>query len=121
MKGMFFLSAVLFITVAAHAQTGKKDIHQPDTTKKIMVVETSCGKCQFGLKGKGCDLAIRINDKAYYVDGTGIDDHGDAHADDGFCNAVRKAEVQGKIVKGRFKATYFKLLSDHDEKEEKKE
>ena len=44
------------------------------------------------------------------MDGTTIDEHGDAHADDGFCNAIRKAEVQGTLVKGRFNVTYFKLL-----------
>ena len=33
---------------------------------------------------KGCDLAIRIDGKSYFVEGTKIDDHGDAHANDGF-------------------------------------
>lgn len=79
---------------------------------KTMVVEASCGECQFGMKGKDCDLAVRIDGKAYFVDGTSIDDHGDAHAADGFCEAIRKAEVQGEIVNGRFVATYFKLLPD---------
>lgn len=75
------------------------------------MVEASCGQCQFHMTGKkGCDLAVRIDGKAYFVDGTKIDDHGDAHASDGFCEAIRKAEVQGEIVDGRFKATYFKLL-----------
>ncbi len=74
------------------------------------MVEASCGECQFGLEGKSCDLAVRIDGKSYFVDGTTIDEHGDAHAKDGFCKAVRKAEVQGEIVNNRFKATYFKLL-----------
>ena len=55
-------------------------------------------------------MAVRIKDKAYYVDGASIDDHGDAHADDGMCNAIRKAEVQGEVVDDRFKVSYFKLL-----------
>jgi hypothetical protein len=62
------------------------------------------------MAGKGCNLAVRIKGKSYFVDGTSIDEHGDAHADDGFCKAIRKAEVQGKVVKNRFVATYFKLL-----------
>jgi hypothetical protein len=49
-------------------------------------VEAACGECRFGLPGSGCDLAVRIDGVAYFVDGTGIDDHGDAHAQDGFCN-----------------------------------
>ncbi|HYH13570.1 MAG TPA: DUF6370 family protein, partial [Flavisolibacter sp.] len=63
----------------------------------------------FKLPGQDCDLAVRINGKVYYVEGTHIDAHGDAHAKDGFCNAIRKAEVQGAVVDDRFKATYFKL------------
>lgn len=84
----------------------------PDTTKRLWTVDASCGQCKFGLKGKGCDLAVRLNGKAYFVDGTAIDDYGDAHADDGFCKKVRKAEMQGGVVKGRFQASYFKLLPE---------
>lgn len=72
-------------------------------------VETSCGQCQFDMEGDGCDLAIRIGKKTFWVDGTGIDDHGDAHGDDGLCNCVRKAIVSGEISDGRFTATSFKL------------
>lgn len=76
------------------------------------VVEAACGECQFGLPGTGCDLAVRIDGQAYFVDGTGIDEHGDAHADDGFCNAVRRARVTGEVVDGRFVARSFELLPD---------
>ena len=74
-----------------------------------LVVEAACGQCQFGLPGKGCDLAVRIDGNAYFVDGTEIDEHGDAHAADGFCNAVRSARVEGRVENGRFVATYFEL------------
>lgn len=76
------------------------------------IVEASCGQCQFGMEGKECDLAVRIDGKTYFVDGTHIDKHGDAHAEDGFCAAVRKAEVIGEIVDNRFKVTHFKLLPE---------
>ena len=77
---------------------------------KVQVVEVSCGQCQFGMKANGCDLAVRLDGKTYFIDGTKIDEHGDAHAEDGFCNAVRQAEVIGEVKDGRFVATYFKLL-----------
>lgn len=77
---------------------------------KVQVVEVSCGQCQFGMKANGCDLAVRLDGKTYFLDGTKIDEHGDAHAEDGFCNAVRQAEVIGEVKDGRFVATYFKLL-----------
>jgi len=73
-------------------------------------VEAACGQCQFGLKGDGCDLAVRIDGKAYWVEGSDIEDHGDAHSTHGFCNTVRKANVEGKVKNGKFKATQFELM-----------
>ena len=79
------------------------------------IVEVSCGQCQFGMEGKGCNLAIRIDGKSYYyVDGSSIDDHGDAHGDDGLCNCIRKAKVTGEIKDGRFLATSFSVLSSEE-------
>lgn len=95
----------------------QKEAPQPDASKKLVTVDASCGQCKLGLKGKGCSLAVKIDDKAYFVDGSDIDSHGDAHADDGFCNKVRKAMVQGEVVNNRFKATYFKLLPEPVKKE----
>jgi hypothetical protein len=96
---------ILFFSFALQAQEKKPE-------QKPQIVEVSCGECQFGLKGKSCDLAVRIDGKAYFVDGTKIDDHGDAHAKDGFCEAIRKAEVTGTIVDNRFKVTSFTLLPE---------
>jgi Family of unknown function (DUF6370) len=110
MKVFIILFCCSFLVVTTFGQAGNASIHTPDSTKKIFIAETACGECKLGLPGKSCDLAVRINGKAYFVDGTAIDDHGDAHANDGFCNSIRKAEVQGEIVDNRFKATYFKLL-----------
>jgi len=81
-----------------------------DAGVESLVVKAACGQCQFGLSGHDCDLAVRIDGETYYVDGTNIDDHGDAHAEDGFCNAVRLARVTGRIENGRFVATSFELL-----------
>ena len=109
-----FVCLFIFSTFARSQSTLRQT---PDSLKKIQVVEASCGECQFHMAGKGCELAVRINGKAYFVDGTTIDDHGDAHASDGFCEAIRKAEVQGEIVNNRFKATYFKLIKPEPKKE----
>jgi hypothetical protein len=113
---VFSVSILFFTSVSAQSKTSL-----PDPDKKIQTVEASCGQCQFKLQGKGCDLAVRIGEQAYFVDGTSIDQHGDAHASDGFCEAIRKAEVQGEVVDNRFRATYFKLLPVAKEKEKKKE
>ncbi|WP_309642011.1 DUF6370 family protein [Flavobacterium sp.] len=91
---------IIFFCFAMHAQT----------KAKTQIIEVACGQCQFGMKAKGCDLATRIDGKSYFINGTKIDDHGDAHAKDGFCSAVRKAEVIGQIKDNRFVVSYFKLL-----------
>ncbi|MGI9516104.1 MAG: DUF6370 family protein [Pirellulaceae bacterium] len=78
------------------------------------IVEASCGQCQFGMEGDGCTLAVRIDGETYYVDGSSIDDHGDAHGDDGLCNCVRRARVQGEVVDGKFVASVFEVLPDDD-------
>ena len=78
---------------------------------KPQIVEAACGQCQFNMTEKsGCDLAVRMDGKSYFVDNTNIDDHGDAHAEDGFCNTVRTVRVKGKIVEGRFKVGSFELI-----------
>ena len=76
------------------------------------LVLASCGMCNFGMKNINCSLAIQINEKAYDVRGTKIDDHGDSHAKDGFCNAVRVANVSGTIKKSDFMADTFVLQKD---------
>lgn len=95
----------LFLSITINAQDKK-------TTEKPQIVEAACGECQFGMEGKGCDLAVRIDGKSYFVDGTKIDEHGDAHAKDGFCNAIRKASVTGKIENNRYKVTTFTLVKE---------
>ena len=102
MKKILYLT-ILFTATLATAQD-KKEAPKPQ------IVEASCGQCQFGMEGHGCQLAVRIDGKSYFVDGSSIDSHGDAHAKDGFCAAIRKAEVVGKVVDNKFKVTSFKLL-----------
>ena len=108
MKKICILLFLFASTTICYGQT-KAKTDSLDFTKP-QIVETACGECKFHLKGDDCDLAIRVNGRAYFVDGTNIDDHGDAHAKDGFCNSIRKAKVTGKIVKGRFMASSFQLL-----------
>ena len=99
---------MLFLASNLNAQ--KSNDIQPDPNKKVSIVEASCGQCKFKMKGKGCTLAVRINGKAYFVDKSDIEAYGDAHSKMGFCNAIRKARVQGEIVNNKFVATYFELI-----------
>ena len=90
----------------------------PQSAMRVnLIVDTSCAKCQFDKKSdKDCLLAVEIHSDIYYVEGTTIDDHGDAHASDGFCNVVRKAHVEGIIDDGRFYLDKFRLLKYREKK-----
>jgi len=111
------LIIALFLTsfgFAANAQTTpqQKTTQQPRVLKD-KVVEIACGECKFKMKGKSCDLAIRIGDQSYFVDGKSVDDFGDAHDEKhGFCNVISKATVTGEIVNNRFKAKTITLLPE---------
>lgn len=108
---ILMLSFLLSVGVnVSYAQAGKPAALS--TSDSLKIVEAACGECMFKMKGNDCELAVRIDGKAYFVDGSKIDDHGDAHADNGFCNRVRKASVSGKVIDGRFVATSFKLLPE---------
>lgn len=111
MKNILLILFTCSAFCTAIAQNSKT-VNKASKDRDIQIVEASCGQCQLKMEGKSCDLAVRINGKSYFVDGTKIDDHGDAHAKNGFCEKIRKAEVKGSIVNNRFLATYFKLLPE---------
>ena len=104
MKKIIIIAFFLIGTASMNGQEKK-------TEQKTQIVEASCGQCQFGMKDKpGCDLAVRIEGKSYFVEGTDINKHGDAHAHDGFCSAIRQAEVVGEVKNNKFVVSQFKLL-----------
>ena len=77
-----------------------------------LLVEVSCGQCQFELTTQeGCDLAVKIDGISYFVDGADIDDFGDAHNENsGFCEVIRKGKATGKIVDDRYELTSLLLI-----------
>lgn len=81
------------------------------STTELQTVELSCGQCQFGMTSQdGCDLAVRIEGKSYFVDGANIDDFGDAHdKTTGFCEVIRTAEVSGEVINNRFNISDIEL------------
>lgn len=110
MKNLILIVSILVASLAVNAQSKEK-------TYKVIA---SCGSCQLDMNSEsGCALAILYGGKKYWVDGTGITDHGDEHAVDGFCEATRKAEVTGTFKGDRFHASSFTLLSDKKKKAKK--
>lgn len=107
MKRYLWLFIILMSILISNCN--KKETKSMDV-QPSQLMEVACGECMFGLPGDDCDLAVRFDGKAYFVTGTGIDDHGDAHADDGLCNTIRQAEVKGELTGESFHVTELKLL-----------
>jgi hypothetical protein len=112
MKKLLFSFVVTFFITTCFAQQAatngiKKNV--TDSSKKIFEAEASCGSCKLNMKGKGCFLAIRFNGNNYYAQGAGIDDYGDAHHQEGFCNAIRKVFVSGNIKGDSININYLKV------------
>ena len=124
LKYFYYLFILFILSIGtAHAGCGscnvsKNKAEKPNANFVIKInddgmvyglVLASCGMCNFGMNNQKCSLAIKINEKAYNVEGTNIDDHGDSHAKDGFCNAIRVAKVSGKIKNDSFFTDNFAL------------
>ena len=103
MKFQFLFIALLIFGSCATSKINK-DIEG--------IYEVACGKCIYDMTGDECDLAVLIDGKYYYVDGSGVSDHGDEHADDGLCETARKAQVKGKINYGIFIAEFVKIMPE---------
>lgn len=85
-----------------------------ERTSINQTANVSCGICNFDMTGDACDLAIEINGKYYYTIGSGIDEHGDSHAEDGFCNAIRQAHVVGELRHGVFYIESLTLIPNEN-------
>ena len=72
-------------------------------------VLASFGMCNLGMQSKDCSLAIQIDKKNFPVRGTGIDDHGDSHDENGLCNTIRVADVNGTVKDGVFVVRNLKI------------
>ena len=110
MKQFLSLLTAVLLSMSISAQEKKPDFSKLDPSKKTQSVEVACGECKFKMKGDGCHLAVRIKGKSYWVDNADVEAFGDAHDKKGFCKAIRKADVQGEVMKNnRFELTYLKF------------
>ena len=112
MKNSLSFVVVCLLVLVPGCATKTTSSHHAGKINKPTVVDAACGQCLLGLKGekKGCDLAVRLDGQSYFVDGFTMKQLGDAHANDGMCNAIRKAKVTGRVENGRFAASTFDLL-----------
>ncbi len=109
MRDILLLFSFLFISCLLSAQS-KRSVGKLNDQKQVLEMEAGCGMCMFGMKDNDCRLALKKNEKTWFVKGTDIDDHGDAHGDDGFCNATHRARVQGTFTGDTLVVSYFELI-----------
>ncbi|MCR9173043.1 MAG: DUF6370 family protein [bacterium] len=102
MKQLLFLSA--FVLLASCGSLNKSN--EPITGEQTV----ACGMCVFDMTGDECELAIEVDGKYYYVEGSNIHDHGNPDAEGGMCTQERKAQVTGQIKHGVFVAESFTLI-----------
>ena len=107
MKKLLLLSALLIFACKHNENTPPKELKfNPDI--ELISAKASCGICMFDMEGEKCELALDIKGDKYYVLGAHIDSFGDAHSENGFCNAILDADIQGAIINNKFHITYFK-------------
>ena len=71
----------------------------------------SCGMCNFMNGDNNCALAIKVGRDVLSLKDVGIDDHGDSHAKDGYCNVIKKVYVEGRVRGKTFKANKMEFPS----------
>lgn len=80
---------------------------------KLKRVEISCGQCNFGMTGGGCSLAVKMDGKAYFVDGMKMTDFGDPHSKEGLCVVVKQGLAEGEVnADGKFVATKLAVVEN---------
>ena len=71
----------------------------------------SCGMCNFMNGDNDCALTIKVGQSVLSLKDVGIDDHGDSHAKDGYCNVIKKVYVEGRVRGKTFKANKMEFPS----------
>ena len=96
----------------------QNELNSQHVMKVNRIVDPSCAKYQFNKKNdKDWLLAVEIYSDIYFFEVTTIDDHGDAHARDAFCNVVRKAHIEGAIENDKFYPENFRVLNYKEKKD----
>ncbi len=86
-----------------------KELH--DLSSEDGSATAACARCVLGMEGvPDCRLAVQMGNRRYLVQGSGIDDHGDAHAKEGLCNVARRAVVRGAVAGDRIVIDEMRIL-----------
>lgn len=111
------LGLLLLAGCASSAQHAESPA--PLVASETHEIEAGCAMCIYQMPGiEECVLAVDWNDRHYLVDGSGIDDHGDAHAADGLCLVARPGTMRVRTVAGdRVEVAAMQLAPQTEEAE----
>ena len=93
--------------VAKVVATEPVEIKAPAVSQTVaaQTVEVGCGGCIFNMESvQGCQLAAKVDGKAYLVSGASFDAHST-----GLCSASKQADAAGTIEDGKFVVTKMEL------------
>lgn len=76
----------------------------------LQEVDAACGLCHFGLSASACQLAVKVDGGAYFVEGVEEIPHEEMHKEGGICMTIRRAKVSGRIDRDKFVALSYELL-----------
>ena len=78
---------------------------------EAMTYEVGCGGCIFEMAdAEGCKAAVKVDGKAYWIDGVKISAH-----NIGLCSGSAEADMAGEVQDGIFVATSFALTGADDD------
>ena len=87
----------------------------PRFMKINMIVDTSCAKCQFKMKGiEECFLAVEINSDLYFTE-NGMINLFYGSSENEYCKKTIKAHVKGEIFEDEFLPKSF-IIKDNPHK-----
>jgi Family of unknown function (DUF6370) len=104
---------LVLLSCAAPSHSNSNCQGYPESSRSQIArdVEIGCALCIYRMPGvNDCVLAAKVDERALLVDGSGIDDHGDAHAADGLCNTARKVRAVGVVQGDRFVVTHLRAF-----------
>ena len=108
MKKLYFF---LIINILFFSKSLAQEYRPYKNSMKVnMIVDSSCGKCQFGDKTiKECMLAVKINSDYYYINDvdSGIFDSKAKNSE--LCKVIKKAHITGELADESFYLYTFKF------------
>ena len=108
MKKLYFF---LIINILFFSKSLSQEYRPYKNSLKVnMIVDSSCGKCQFGDKTiKECMLAVKINSEYYYINDAGSEIFDSKTKNNELCNVIKKAHITGELADDLFYLYTFKL------------